>query len=83
MNPSNESQAQPATPALTDSLSTPGGWLRAVREALSGKEQDYTRGPLTRAIMLLAIPMVLEMMMERRRASPVAQADLDVPALVE
>ncbi len=36
----------------------------ALRQALGGSEQDFTEGPLTRAIVLLAIPMVLEMVME-------------------
>lgn len=36
----------------------------AVREALRGSRQDYTEGPIGRAILLLAIPMVLEMFME-------------------
>ncbi len=35
-----------------------------VREALSGARQDYTALPLRRAIFLLAVPMVLEMLME-------------------
>jgi putative MATE family efflux protein len=39
-------------------------WWHDVRAALAGKEQDYTRAPLNRAIVLLAIPMVLEMCME-------------------
>lgn len=41
-----------------------GGFLRIVRESLSGVQHDYTSGPLRRAIVLLAIPMVLEMAME-------------------
>ncbi|HEY4184272.1 MAG TPA: MATE family efflux transporter [Polyangia bacterium] len=35
-----------------------------VREALAGSRRDLTTLPLTRAVFLLAIPMVLEMMME-------------------
>jgi len=40
------------------------GFWSNVRQALRGSEQDYTRGPIGRAIFLLAIPMVLEMAME-------------------
>jgi len=36
----------------------------SVREALRGSYQDYTAGNLNRAILLLAIPMVLEMVLE-------------------
>ena len=35
-----------------------------MREALRGSHHDYTSGPLGRAIVLLAIPMVAEMIME-------------------
>lgn len=35
-----------------------------IKEALLGKEQDFTRLPLKTAIFILAIPMILEMMME-------------------
>lgn len=38
--------------------------FRLIRDALAGKEQDYTGLPLRRAVVLLAIPMVMEMMME-------------------
>ena len=48
--------AAPAAPA-------PGFWA-SVREALAGSEQDFTTGPLGRAVLLLAVPMVLEMAME-------------------
>src|SRR5207248_1255109 len=48
------------------SASAPGreGFWSNVREALRGSDRDYTRGPIGRAIFLLAIPMVLEMAME-------------------
>jgi putative MATE family efflux protein len=36
----------------------------SVREALKGSHQDYTQGSLNRSIVLLAIPMVLEMVLE-------------------
>ncbi len=35
-----------------------------VREAVSGTEQDFTEGKLSRAILLLSIPAILEMVME-------------------
>ncbi len=37
---------------------------QSVREALRGSHQDYTTGSLNRSILLLAIPMVLEMVLE-------------------
>jgi putative MATE family efflux protein len=39
-------------------------WWQIVRAALRGEAHDYTKGSLSRAIWLLAIPMVLEMAME-------------------
>jgi putative MATE family efflux protein len=40
------------------------GILAAIWEALRGSHRNYTEGPIGRSIVLLAIPMVLEMMME-------------------
>ncbi len=40
------------------------GVLSLVREALAGSHRDFTEGSLRRSIILLAIPMILEMMME-------------------
>lgn len=37
---------------------------RDLRDAVRGVPHDYTEGPLGRAIFLLAVPMVLEMVME-------------------
>ena len=39
-------------------------FFRDIREAVSGTEQDFTEGKLSRAILLLSIPAVLEMIME-------------------
>ena len=36
----------------------------SIREALRGSPQDFTSGSLNRAILLLAIPMILEMVLE-------------------
>src|SRR5438876_9825759 len=49
---------QTAAAALPPTLCSP------VREALRGSHQDFTAGNLNRAILLLAIPMVLEMVLE-------------------
>src|ERR1700736_4631033 len=36
----------------------------SIREAIRGSHQDFTTGSLNRTILLLAIPMVLEMVLE-------------------
>src|SRR6058998_2854789 len=41
----------------------PGLWS-TLREAVRGSSIDYTSAPLGRAILMLAVPMVLEMAME-------------------
>ena len=50
-----------ATAAITQPRRTV--WT-SLLEAIRGTEQDYTEGSISRAIFLLAIPMVLEMLME-------------------
>lgn len=37
---------------------------RVVWQAIRGEQHDYTTAPLNRAVLLLAVPMVLEMVME-------------------
>jgi putative MATE family efflux protein len=44
-------------------LEQPSFW-QAIREAVRGSHRDFTTGSLNRAIVLLAIPMVLEMVLE-------------------
>src|SRR5688572_22120900 len=54
-----------APPAVPPAPLQPGESIwGAVREALRGSRRDYTEGPIGRAILILAIPMVLEMVME-------------------
>jgi len=45
-------------------IERPTGLWPAIREAIAGTHQDYTSGRIDKAIALLAIPMVLEMLME-------------------
>jgi putative MATE family efflux protein len=51
------------TEALEPLPATATAWA-TIREALRGSHQDFTEGPIGRAVVLLAIPMVLEMVME-------------------
>ena len=51
-----------AVPATSDTA--PPSFWKTVREALHGSRQDYTEGPVGRSILLLAVPMVLEVVLE-------------------
>src|SRR5246500_3246305 len=48
----------------TVAAAAPPTFWSSVREAIRGSHQDFTAGNLNRAILLLAIPMVLEMVLE-------------------
>ena len=50
--------AQPPVTRVETSL------VRSILQALRGEQHDYTTAPLNQALLLLAIPMVLEMLME-------------------
>src|SRR5215468_8661327 len=50
--------------SVSVATATQGSYWTAIREAIRGSQQDFTEGSLRRAVVLLAIPMVLEMVME-------------------
>jgi putative MATE family efflux protein len=58
--PVADDSAAPSTPSAAVQ---PSVWA-TLREAVRGSHQDYTEAPIGRAVVLLAVPMVLEMLME-------------------
>ena len=54
------SSSPPSTAAIEPSFT----FWQVVRQSLRGEHLDYTAVPLNRAVLLLAVPMVLEMFME-------------------
>lgn len=65
-NPYLESRMEPVGSATVRAAPMPvGGLWATVKESLAGSHHgDYTEGPIGRAILLLAIPMVLELALE-------------------
>src|SRR6476619_3251020 len=63
-------QARKEEPGFASTSEQPGDgsrfgrWAMFLREAVVGSQRDFTEGPIGPAIFLLAVPMVLEMMME-------------------
>ena len=51
-------------PVNTDDPAHASGLLATIREALRGSHLDYTTAPVGRAVIMLAVPMVMEMAME-------------------
>jgi putative MATE family efflux protein len=51
---------------VSDTISPPAerNFWQALKDAVAGSEADYTQIPLKRAILLLAVPMILELIME-------------------
>lgn len=53
-----------AEAASAPAASPPRHLLRDLADAIRGTEADYTKGPIGRAILLLSVPMMLEMVLE-------------------
>ena len=52
------------TPATSPSIEEGKGWLSVLWDAVRGARHDLTTGSVDRALLLLSVPMVLEMVME-------------------
>jgi putative MATE family efflux protein len=57
------SSASPDRPSKPDS-SESYSLIQSVLHAFKGEQHDYTTAPMQRAIILLAVPMIMEMLME-------------------
>jgi len=53
-----------ATTITPERTSTLDGWWRTFRDALRGAPMDLTAAPIGKALVALAIPMIMEMIME-------------------
>jgi putative MATE family efflux protein len=64
MSEIHETEQPAPAPAREDDAGALRRALRTAREAVAGSRQDFTQGSTGRAIFLLAVPMILEMLME-------------------
>jgi putative MATE family efflux protein len=64
MQQTNEPLESASAVAATHAAERSPSWLATLREAFAGSRQDFTEGSIRRAIVLLAVPMVLETAME-------------------
>lgn len=62
--PNPEQELPPAVGAESSAAQPNLSFWQVVRLSLQGQHLDYTTVPLNRAVLLLAVPMVLEMIME-------------------
>ena len=58
-----ENQNENATAEIAQPIPSSSNW-QALKDAIRGTEADYTKIDLKRAIFLLAVPMILELIME-------------------
>ncbi len=63
-----QGQKEPETRPAVEHEASAGSRLRSawtlLKQAVQGTQQDYTEGSLNRAVFLLSVPMILEMVME-------------------
>ncbi|MEW6128996.1 MAG: MATE family efflux transporter [Acidobacteriota bacterium] len=64
MNYPEETQVMEVAETTTHTAHKKSGILATLREAILGSRQDFTEGSIRRAVVLLSIPMILEMLME-------------------
>src|SRR5205085_9196115 len=64
MQQTNEPLESAPAAAMARGPQKSSSWLATFREAFAGSRQDFTEGSIRRAIVLLAVPMVLETAME-------------------
>jgi putative MATE family efflux protein len=64
MQQTNESLESASAMGAARSAQASPSWRTTVREIFTGSRQDFTEGSIRRALLLLAVPMVLETSME-------------------